>query len=74
MKEMKLGIVGLDTSHAPAFCKLLNDPANEFNVPGAKGLGITNCAFSGTSPAKAPCAASSGYASSRIARTSSGIG
>ena len=36
MKELKLGIVGLDTSHAPAFCKLLNDPANEFNVPGAK--------------------------------------
>jgi hypothetical protein len=33
---MKIGMIGLDTSHCPAFVKLLNDPANEFHVPGAK--------------------------------------
>lgn len=32
---LKLGMVGLDTSHCPAFVKLLNDPANEFHTPGA---------------------------------------
>lgn len=33
---MKIGMIGLDTSHCPAFVKLLNDAANEFHVPGAK--------------------------------------
>ncbi|MGE4564797.1 MAG: Gfo/Idh/MocA family protein [Victivallaceae bacterium] len=36
MKTLNIGIVGLDTSHAPAFAKLLNDAANEFHVPGGK--------------------------------------
>lgn len=36
MSVMKIGMIGLDTSHCPAFVKLLNDPANEFHVPGAK--------------------------------------
>lgn len=27
MPELKVGIIGLDTSHAPAFAKLLNDPS-----------------------------------------------
>ena len=33
---MKLGMVGLDTSHCVAFAKLLNEPENQFHVPGAK--------------------------------------
>ena len=36
MSVMKIGMIGLDTSHCPAFVKLLNDPANEFHVPSAK--------------------------------------
>ena len=33
---LRVGLIGLDTSHAPAFTKILNDPANESHVPGAK--------------------------------------
>jgi hypothetical protein len=33
--EIRVGLVGLDTSHATAFTKLLNDPANPEHVPGA---------------------------------------
>ncbi|MHB9137859.1 MAG: Gfo/Idh/MocA family oxidoreductase, partial [Victivallaceae bacterium] len=33
---MKIGMIGLDTSHCPAFVKLLNDATNEFHVPGSK--------------------------------------
>lgn len=36
MMAMKLGMVGLDTSHCVAFAKLLNEPENQFHVPGAK--------------------------------------
>jgi hypothetical protein len=32
---MKLGMVGLDTSHCAAFANLLNDPGNPFHIPGA---------------------------------------
>ncbi|WP_127581766.1 Gfo/Idh/MocA family protein [Paenibacillus koleovorans] len=33
-KKLKLGMIGLDTSHCTAFAKLLNDSANEYHVPG----------------------------------------
>ena len=36
MSELKVGMVGLDTSHVTAFADLLNDPANQFHVDGAK--------------------------------------
>ncbi len=36
MSTLKIGMIGLDTSHCPAFVKLLNDSTNEFHVPGAK--------------------------------------
>ena len=36
MSELKIGMVGLDTSHATAFVDLLNDSNNEFHVPGCK--------------------------------------
>lgn len=36
MCSLKVGMIGLDTSHCPAFVKLLNDASNEFHVPGAK--------------------------------------
>jgi len=36
MSELKVGMVGLDTSHVTAFVDLLNDAKNEFHVPGAK--------------------------------------
>ncbi len=36
MSELKVGMIGLDTSHVTAFVDLLNDARNEFHVPGAK--------------------------------------
>lgn len=36
MSSLKIGMIGLDTSHCPAFVNLLNDADNEFHVPGAK--------------------------------------
>ena len=36
MAELKIGMIGLDTSHVSAFVKLLNNPDNEFHVPGAR--------------------------------------
>lgn len=43
---IKIGMVGLDTSHALAFTEILNDPNHEYHVPGGK---IT-AAFPGGSP------------------------
>jgi predicted dehydrogenase len=34
--ELKIGIIGLDTSHAPALTELLNDSSKEFRVPGGR--------------------------------------
>lgn len=34
--QIKLGIVGTDTSHVIAFTKILNDPNNKDHVPGAR--------------------------------------
>lgn len=36
MDELKIGMIGLDTSHASAFAKLLNDPAHPHHVKGGK--------------------------------------
>jgi predicted dehydrogenase len=36
MKDKKIGMIGLDTSHASAFAKLLNDPTNPFYIEGAE--------------------------------------
>src|SRR5687767_1046247 len=44
--EIRLGIVGLDTSHATAFTELLNNPDARDHVPGAKVV----AAFKGGSP------------------------
>jgi predicted dehydrogenase len=44
-EPIKVGIVGLDTSHVVAFTQLLNDPKNANHVPGAKVV----CAFKGGS-------------------------
>lgn len=35
-QELRLGIVGTDTSHAVAFTKILNDPKNKDYIPGAR--------------------------------------
>lgn len=35
-QEIRIGMVGLDTSHATAFAKILNDPAGPEHVPGGK--------------------------------------
>ncbi|WP_068776390.1 Gfo/Idh/MocA family protein [Paenibacillus sp. FJAT-26967] len=35
-KVLRIGMIGLDTSHAVEFTKLLNDPANPYHVPGGK--------------------------------------
>jgi predicted dehydrogenase len=36
VNELKIGLVGLDTSHVTAFASLLNDPSNKAHVPGGK--------------------------------------
>lgn len=36
MSTINIGLIGLDTSHVPAFTRLLNDPETEFHVPGGK--------------------------------------
>lgn len=44
--DLKIGIIGLDTSHVTAFTKVLNDPNNPDHVPGAKVV----AAYRGGSP------------------------
>lgn len=44
--EMRIGMIGLDTSHVLAFTQLLNDSNHEFHVPGGKVV----AAFPGGSP------------------------
>lgn len=44
--DLRLGIIGLDTSHAIAFTKLLNDPADKSHVPGGRVV----VAYKGGSP------------------------
>jgi hypothetical protein len=39
MTQIQVGIVGLDTSHCPAFTRLLNDDAQEYHVLGGKVVG-----------------------------------
>lgn len=46
MKTLRIGMAGLDTSHVPAFAKLLHDTSDAHHVPGAR---IT-IAFPGGSP------------------------
>lgn len=46
MKELKVGIIGLDTSHVVAFTGLLNDKNHEYHIPGGKVL----VAYPGGSP------------------------
>ncbi|NGP45616.1 Gfo/Idh/MocA family oxidoreductase [Bacillaceae bacterium SIJ1] len=36
MDTIRIGMIGLDTSHVVAFTKLLNDPAHQYHVPGGK--------------------------------------
>ena len=45
-RELRIGMIGLDTSHVPAFTDILNNPQNKAHVPGAKVVG----AFKGGSP------------------------
>ncbi|MBO0857772.1 MAG: Gfo/Idh/MocA family oxidoreductase [Chloracidobacterium sp.] len=45
-QEIKVGIIGLDTSHVTAFTKLLNDKSDPKHVPGARVI----AAFKGGSP------------------------
>ncbi|GIP39802.1 oxidoreductase [Paenibacillus sp. J31TS4] len=35
-KQLQIGIIGLDTSHVPAFTELLNDPSHPYHIPGAQ--------------------------------------
>ena len=44
--EIKVGMIGLDTSHSPAFTRVLNDPSHPEHVPGAKVV----AAYKGGSP------------------------
>lgn len=44
--ELKIGLIGLDTSHVIAFTELLNNPTNKNHVPGGKVI----AAFKGGSP------------------------
>jgi len=51
-EPIKLGIIGLDTSHAVRFAELLNDPSNPNHVPGA----VIVAAYKGGSPGLAESA------------------
>lgn len=44
--ELKIGLIGLDTSHVIAFTELINNPTNKNHVPGGKVI----LAFKGGSP------------------------
>jgi hypothetical protein len=44
--DLRIGIIGTDTSHTTSFAKLLNDPGNPAHVPG----GILTRAWKGGSP------------------------
>jgi hypothetical protein len=44
--QIRVGIVGTDTSHAPAFTRSLNDPSSPDHVPGARVV----AAYKGGSP------------------------
>ncbi|NBO65305.1 MAG: gfo/Idh/MocA family oxidoreductase [Acidobacteria bacterium] len=44
--QVRIGIIGLDTSHVTAFTALLNDPTNPNHVPGARVV----AAYKGGSP------------------------
>jgi predicted dehydrogenase len=43
---IRVGYVGVDTSHAPTFASILHDPSNMFHIPGARVV----AAFPGGSP------------------------
>ncbi len=43
---IRVGLIGLDTSHVTAFTKLLNDPSDKHHVPGARVV----AAYKGGSP------------------------
>jgi hypothetical protein len=43
---LRIGIIGTDTSHVPAFTRLLNDPKSPDHIPGARVI----AAFKGGSP------------------------
>ena len=38
-EDLKVGIIGLDTSHVTAFTEILNNPQSKNHVPGAKVVG-----------------------------------
>ncbi len=44
--DLRIGMIGLDTSHVTAFAKILNDPSEKDHVPGARVV----AAFKGGSP------------------------
>lgn len=46
MGEVKIGMVGMDTSHSRIFASLLNDPSQPLHVPGGKLI----CGYPGGSP------------------------
>ncbi|NMO96413.1 Gfo/Idh/MocA family protein [Paenibacillus lemnae] len=46
MSRIRIGLIGLDTSHCVAFTKLLHDEEQEFHVPGA----VVTAAYPGGSP------------------------
>ncbi|MGH9627605.1 MAG: gfo/Idh/MocA family oxidoreductase, partial [Bryobacteraceae bacterium] len=44
--DLRVGIIGTDTSHVPAFTKLLNDKTSQDHIPGARVV----AAYKGGSP------------------------
>lgn len=45
-QTIRVGLIGLDTSHAPTFTKILHDPNDPFHIPGARVV----AAYPGGSP------------------------
>jgi predicted dehydrogenase len=44
--QIAIGIIGYDTSHVPAFTRLLNDPDEAYHVPGGRVV----CGYASSSP------------------------
>ena len=64
--ELRIGIIGTDTSHVTAFTKLLNDKSDPDHLPGARVV----AAFKGGSPDTSRTAATASIGSPPSSRTS----
>lgn len=58
--DLRIGLIGLDTSHVIAFTKALNDPKAKDHVPGARVVAVFKGAARTSPPARTVSRASPG--------------